>query len=214
MTEDEKHQHQKIKIAVSGAAETEHCGEESLQIARVLGEEIVAQDAILVTGATTGIPLWSARGAKEKGGVVVGLSPAAGEREHVEVYNLPLEYLDLIIYTGFGYSGRNLLLTRSADAVIICCGRIGTINEFTVAFEDKKPVGILEGGWATDDVIRNILKNAHRPNEKVIFDKDPKALVRRIVEMVKKEKVDHYRVYANSDHFYETCTGPDCKRIL
>ena len=55
-----------------------------------------------------------------------------------------MDYHDLIIYTGFDYSGRNLLLVRSADAVIEVCGRIGTLNEFTIAFEDQKPVGVLE----------------------------------------------------------------------
>ena len=68
----------------------------------------------------------------------IGVSPAASEREHSEVFKLPIDYMDLIIYTGFGYSGRDLLLTRTADAVICGCGRIGTIHEFTIAFEDEE----------------------------------------------------------------------------
>ncbi len=71
----------------------------------------------MTTGATTGFPFWSSIGAKEEGGISIGLSPATTEREHLEVYRLPVDYLDVIIYTGFGYSGRNLLLTRSADAI-------------------------------------------------------------------------------------------------
>ena len=59
----------------------------------------------------------------------------------------------MIIYTGFNYSGRNLLLVRSSDAVIFGCGRMGTLNEFTITFEDKKPIGILQGEWETDDFI-------------------------------------------------------------
>ena len=146
----------KIRICVSGAAETGHCGIDAYDIAKELGKEIIRQGGILTTGATTGFPYWSTMGAKEEKGFSIGLSPAASEREHVNVYRLPLEYLDLIIYTGFGYSGRNLLLTRSSDAVIVGCGRIGTINEFTVAYEDGKPIGILEGDWQTDEVIKNI----------------------------------------------------------
>src|SRR3989344_2416309 len=85
------------------------------------------QTKICVSGAAE-------TGVKEAGGFSIGFSPAASEREHVEVYKLPLDYMDLIVYTGFGYPGRDLLLTRSADAVICGCGRIGTIHEFVIAF--------------------------------------------------------------------------------
>lgn len=166
------------------------------------------QGGILVTGATTGLPLWAAMGAKEAGGVSLGLSPAATEREHVEDYGLPLEYLDLIIYTGFGYSGRNLLLTRSSDAIIIGCGRIGTINEFTVAFEDSKPIGILEGEWETDEVIKDIIAKGHRENQFVIYDTDPTKLVARVLELVKKDKAENYRIYKNPDK------GHDGRRVV
>ena len=186
---NEKHQHLKLKICVSGAAETGHCGDGAMEKAQELGRQIVLQGAILVTGATTGFPFWSTMGAKEGGGVSVGLSPASTEREHAEIYGLPLDYLDMIIYTGFGYSGRNLLLTRSSDAVIIGCGRVGTINEFTIAYEDGKPVGILEGSWETDEVIRNILEKGHRGSDNVVFDKDPKTLVVKVIELIKNQKV-------------------------
>ena len=36
-------------------------------------------------------------------------------------------------------------MTRTSDAIFLGCGRIGTIHEFTIAFEDNKPIGILEG---------------------------------------------------------------------
>lgn len=186
---NEKHQHLKLKICVSGAAETGHCGDGAMDKAQELGREIVNQGAILVTGATTGFPFWSAMGAKNVNGISVGLSPASTEKEHVEFYGLPLDYFDMIIYTGFGYSGRNLLLTRSSDAVIIGCGRIGTINEFTIAYEDGKPVGILQGSWETDEVIRNILEKGHRGSDNVVFGSNPKELVAKIIELIKKQKI-------------------------
>ena len=96
-------------------------------------------------------PVCRAKGAKLAGGIVIGLSPAESKAAHIGTYHLPLDYHDLIIYTGFGYSGRNLLLTRSADAVITIYGRIGTLNEFTIAFEDKKPQGVLTGTGGTSD---------------------------------------------------------------
>lgn len=189
-----KHGHNQIKIAVSGAAETGHCGVDALEKAKELGREIVRQGAILVTGATTGFPLWVAMGAKEAGGISVGFSPAASEREHVEVYKLPLDYLDLIVYTGFGYPGRDLLLTRSVDAVICGCGRVGTIHEFTVAFEDDKPIGIYEGPWEMGDQLQDIIKKSHRPFTKVATGDDPKKMVSDILALIKKSKVSEYKI--------------------
>lgn len=184
-----KHPHLKIKICVSGAAETGHCGAGALEIGKEIGKEIARQGAILVTGATTGFPLWASMGAKDEGGISLGISPASNEKEHVEKYKLPLEYMDLIMFTGSGYSGRNLLLTRTSDAIIIGCGRIGTLNEFTVAFEDNKPIGVLEGDWPTDELIKKILDESHRGPGKIVYDKNPKKLVEKVIELVKKEKV-------------------------
>ncbi|MDD3662881.1 MAG: hypothetical protein PHT84_03380 [Candidatus Pacebacteria bacterium] len=183
-----KHNHLKVKIGICGAAETGICGVKAFDLAKDLGKEIVRQGAILVTGATTGFPFWGAIGAKEEGGISIGISPAANEKEHVETYRLPLDYMDLVIYTGFGFPGRDLLFTRSCDAVVIGCGRIGTIHEFTIAFEDGKPIGVLEGDWLTDETIKTILERANRPNDQIIFDKDPKALIKKIIEMVGKNK--------------------------
>jgi len=188
---NEKHGHNQIKICVSGAAETGHCGIGALDLAKELGREIARQGAVLVTGATTGFPFWAAMGAKEAGGISVGISPAASEREHVEVYKLPLDYMDLIIYTGFGYPGRDLLLTRSSDAVVLGCGRIGTIHEFTVAFEDKKPIGIFEGPWEMSAELEEIIAKGHRDNPKIVHDPDPKKVVAGVIALVKKDKLEY-----------------------
>ena len=189
-----KHGHGQIKIGVSGAAETGHCGVDAVEKAKELGRAIARQGAILVTGATTGFPFWVAMGVKEIGGISLGFSPAASEKEHVEVYKLPLDYMDLIIYTGFGYPGRDLLLTRAVDAVICGCGRVGTIHEFTVAFEDNKPIGIFEGPWETDSELEEILAKSHRPYAKITVGGDPKKLVEDVIAMVKKDKIGEYKV--------------------
>lgn len=186
-----KHAHNKIKICISGAAETGHCGVGALDKAKELGKEIARQGAVLVNGATTGFPLWAAMGAKEEGGICVGISPAASEREHVEVYKLPIDYMDLIIYTGFGYPGRDLLLTRAADAVVCGCGRIGTIHEFTVAFEDKKPIGIFEGPWEMGGELNEIMEKGHRENPKIVVSPDPKKLIEDLIVMIKKDKLEY-----------------------
>ena len=182
------HMHLKYKICVSGAAETGHCSPNTLELTKELGRQIIKHNAVLVTGAPTGTPYWAAIGAKEENGFVIGLSPASSEWEHIEKYKLPVDYHDIIIYTGFGYGGRNLLLTRSSDAVIITCGRIGTLNEFTIAFEDDKPVGVLTGTGGIADDIENILQRSHKGMGKVVFDSDPSKLIEKVFELVKKDK--------------------------
>jgi uncharacterized protein (TIGR00725 family) len=177
------------KICVSGAAETGHCMPDALEKAEELGREVVRHNGVLVTGATTGAPFWAAKGAKEEGGMSIGLSPAASEREHIKSYKLPTEYFDVIVYTGFNYSGRNLLLTRAADAVIFVCGRMGTLNEFTIAFEDEKPIGVLEGTGGVADLVRELLPKLHRGTGKVVFDSDPKRLLEKVLELVREEKM-------------------------
>ena len=97
----------KYKICVSGAAETGHCAVDALEKAEAMGREIARSGITLLTGATTGIPYWAAKGAKEEDGYVIGYSPAASEVAHLKTYRLPVDYHDNIVYTGFNYAGRN-----------------------------------------------------------------------------------------------------------
>lgn len=183
----------KIKICVSGAAETGHCSANALNLSLELGREIAKHDCILVTGATTGIPYWAAKGAKEAGGIVFGISPAISEREHLNKYHLPIDYHDVIMYTGAGYAGRNLQLTRCADAVITACGRMGTLNEFTIAFEENKLIGVLEGTGGMADMIRGIIEKSFRGPGKVIFNQNPKDLIEDVLTFIREEKtLDNY----------------------
>lgn len=180
----------RYKIAVSGASQIGHCAKEVIKLAKEVGREIARQNCILISGATTGVPHFSAQGCKEVGGISIGFSPAASKVSHTKVYRLPLDYYDVIVYTGFDYSGRNLLMTRAADGVIIICGRMGTLNEFTIAFEDRKPIGVLEGSGGTADLIKYLTRRPHRRAEKIIYEKDPKILVKKLVELIKKRKND------------------------
>jgi uncharacterized protein (TIGR00725 family) len=184
------------KVCVSGAAETSFCGPDAMGKAKELGREIARQGAAILTGATTGFPLWSAIGAKEENGTSIGFSPAASPREHIKVFRLPVDYMDMIVYTGFGYSGRDLILTRSSDAVLFGCGRIGTIHEFTVAFEDGKPLGILRGEWEMDETLELIIERSHRMHDHVIVSDDPKELVEKVINLVKKNKENQAMTYS------------------
>lgn len=178
----------KYKIAVSGAAELTCCCPNIKDLAEEVGREIVRQGCVLLTGATTGVPFYAAKGAKEEGGMHIGFSPAGSRREHLNRYKLPTEYTDLIVYTGFDYVGRNLVLTKSADGVIIVCGRTGTLNEFTVAFETKTPVGVLKNTGGTADLIDEVLARGYRPKTKVVSDMNPKILVEKLIKLITKEQ--------------------------
>lgn len=200
-----------VKIGVSGSADTTHSGLDAYEKAKEIGREIALQGAIINTGATTGFPMYAAMGAKDQCGFSIGFSPASTELEHTQVYKLPLDYMDVVLYTGFGYAGRDLLFVRSSDAMVIGPGRIGTLNEFSVSFEDQRPIGVLEGSWKTDEFLRDILSAAHRPNDFIVFDSDPKALIERLIEMVMKIKEKNL---AFNNHDGWSATGKGAEMIL
>ncbi len=175
----------KYKICVSGSA-ANNCAPGAFKKAYETGYQIAKQDCVLLTGATIGIPEHATRGAKKGKGLSIGFSPASTKREHLNTYKLPITNMDLIVYTGSDYSGRNLILTRSADAVIEICGRIGTLNEFTIAFEDQKPIGILTGTGGITDEIDHILKVSKRGRRGIVFDDDPARLVKKLIALLKE----------------------------
>lgn len=179
---------EKHKIAVSGASKLNQKAFKIKELCREVGREIARQGCVLVTGATTGCPHYSSEGLDEIGGISIGFSPAASEIAHVKSYRLPLETYDVMVYTGFNYSGRNLLMTRAADGVVIIAGRMGTLNEFTISYEDGKPIGVLEGTGGTADIIKNLLSKPHRKGAPVIYDRDPKRLVQRLIKLIKEHK--------------------------
>jgi uncharacterized protein (TIGR00725 family) len=201
-----------IKIGVSGTADTTFFGLDVIEKGKEIGREIAKHGAIITTGATTGFPLYASMGAKDECGFSIGFSPASTEREHIEVYKLPPDFMDVIVYSGFGYSGRDLIFVRSTDAMIIGPGRIGTLNEFAVAFEDHRPIGVLEGSWHTDEILKEILEAAHKDNSKIVFDSDPKALVEQLIELVMQGKKGPDQVYKNPDEF--SAAGKNAEMIL
>lgn len=178
------------KIAVSGSA-IDNCAPGAFKKAYEVGRQIAKHNCVLLTGATIGVPQWATRGAKAAGGVSIGLSPAVSKQAHVRTYKLPTKYMDLIIYTGFDYSGRNMLMTKASDGVIMVCGRIGTLNEFTTAFEDKRVIGVLTNTGGEEQEVENILKIAQRGRKRIVFDSDPKSLVEKVIKAIKENERHH-----------------------
>jgi uncharacterized protein (TIGR00725 family) len=174
------------KICISGAAGG-NASEEGELLAYQIGKEIAARGGIIITGATTGVPLAAAKGAKSIHGQVVGFSPASSYKEHVNKYHLPIQHHDMLFFTGQDYAGRDVLLVDLADAMIEISGRIGTLHEFTHAFERDKIIGVLLHSGGTIDEIPEILHRAHRGNRKVVLSDDPKKLVQLVFDALEEE---------------------------
>lgn len=179
----------RYKICISGGAGGENA-KKAYPLVRIVAREIAHRGHVLITGATNGVPYEAAKACKKAGGSNIGFSPAGTEQEHKLKYRLPMspKIFDHIIYTEFGYSGRNLMMIRSADATIVIDGRIGTLNEFTSAFEEYEIVGVLEGSGGVADEIRRLVELAGKGRRKTIFEKDPVKLVDQIIEAIKKDQ--------------------------
>src|SRR5690242_1163782 len=166
----------KYQICVSGA----HVGttvDHSHILAYALGAAIAKAGHTLTTGATTGLPEYAARGAKDHGGLSIGFSPATSYREHVKSYDLPVKEFDYINFTGMDYVGRDLYLVHSSDAVITVGGGMGSLHEFATAVENHKFCAVLLGSGGTADFVPTILENLAYPQDaRIIYDTDPERL--------------------------------------
>ena len=176
------------QICVSGAAKG-HSLKEGRELAWAAGAAIAKEGHTLLTGATTGLPNFSAEGYKASGGKIsLGLSPASSKIEHVHKYRLPIKSYDSILYTGLHYVGRDTLLINSSDAVISIGGRLGTLHEFTIAMETDTPIGFLQGAGGISTQIMDILHAAgENRNENVVFSDDPDDLIRQITELLNRQ---------------------------
>lgn len=171
-----------VRIGVMGSAG----GEVSSDVAetcRQLGEAIAASGCCLLTGACPGLPHEVVLAAKAAGGHVVGISPAFMLREHVERYGSPFREYDVLIFTGLGLMGRELVNIHSSDIVIVVSGRSGTLGEFAIAYEGGKLIGVLTGtgGITTELPALEAVLNKQTGAE-VFYDSQPEALVARLLE--------------------------------
>lgn len=194
--------HLRFTFCVSGAAGGGTV-EDSSHLAEELGEEIARHGHILSTGATVGLPLHAAIGAKREGGTSIGFSPAASLREHLRKYRLPFEPFDFINFTGLEYVGRDLYLVQSSDAVITVGGRFGSLHEFTSALESRKPCGVLLGSGGTADMIPKLIEVLDPGmRDLVVYDTDPKKLVGKLEEILQKDYEDIRKQFSKSNQFW------------
>lgn len=116
-------------IAVIGSAS---CNEEIAALAREVGREIARHGAVLVCGGGGGVMEAACRGAKEEGGLTVGILPGTDRRQANPFVDVPL-------VTGLG-EARNALVVRTADTVIALSGGYGTLSEIGLALKMGQPV--------------------------------------------------------------------------
>ena len=176
-------------IGVMGSAREGSSDDEEAQrlksLAERLGEVLAEHNCVLVTGATTGFPDIVSRAARARGGLTLGVSPAVSRREHISEYSLPDDAADVIIYTGFGLKGRNVINVRTADIVIIFGGGIGTLNEFTIAYDEGKVIGVLEGTGGVADRVKELASlSGKRDASEIIFESSPEGLIDKCLRIL------------------------------
>jgi uncharacterized protein (TIGR00725 family) len=172
-----------IRIGVMGSADP--VVEPELQRAcQSLGRAIAEQGCCLLTGACTGLPHQTVLGAWSSGGHVIGISGAATLQEHVAKFESPYREYDVMIFTGLGLMGRELINIYSSDIVIVIGGRSGTLGEFAIAYEQGKLIGVLTGTGGITSSLPDLQKGlaGKKTGAEVIYDDDPVQLTRRLLD--------------------------------
>ncbi len=151
----------KLIVGVMGGGENASPGD--CRSAYRLGKLIAGEGWVLLNGGRpAGIMEWSARGAKENGGLTVGILP--GENSDRASGNI-----DIVIATGMG-AGRNYINVLSSDMVVAFPGKAGTVSEIALALKSRKRVILLN--FATGSLFdcyrdEGLLQTARTPEEAI-----------------------------------------------
>lgn len=171
-----------IRIGVMGSA-AEDVTPAVAEICHRLGRAIARHECCLLTGACPGAPHEVVVAARGAGGHIVGISPAPSLRDHVDVYKSPYREYDVLIFTGLGLMGRELINIYSSDIVIVVSGRSGTLGEFAIAYEQGKLIGVLTGTGGITEALPALEKSLNKKTgSEVLYEADPDVLVRRLLE--------------------------------
>lgn len=133
---------QKVTVSVIGSHEATP---KTARLARAVGRMVAEEGCILVCGGLMGLMRESCRGAKEAGGMTIGILPGKSKHE-------ANEFVDIALPTTIGFS-RNVIVAASADVVIALPGSYGTENEICFACLYGRPV-INLGGWKVPGLIQ------------------------------------------------------------
>ena len=164
----------KIQILVIGHNESGSTPEVE-KIAYETGLEIAKSGAVLITGGLGGVMRAACHGAKDGGGLTVGIIPQNDP-------SFANEYCDIVIPTGIGLA-RDFLNALAGDGVIIVGGGSGTLSETCAAYMHKKPITAIKnsGGSAAKFADQYL---DHRKNVKIVGVNSPKEAVKYILEKI------------------------------
>lgn len=123
-------------VAVIGGST---CTADEARVAEAVGRGLASRGAALVCGGLGGVMEAACRGAKSGNGLTVGILPGDDRRA-------ANPYVDIPIVTGIGYA-RNIIVAKSAQAVIAIDGSYGTLSEIAHALQRGTPV-IGLGTWS------------------------------------------------------------------
>ena len=116
-------------IAVIGGHQ---CSPEELKLAEEVGRELARRGITLICGGLDGVMEAACRGAISEGGVTVGILPGDDRCSANPYVSIP-------VVTGLGYA-RNVIVVKSAQAVIAIDGGYGTLSEIAHALQNCVPV--------------------------------------------------------------------------
>jgi len=134
----------RVLVAVIGSSS---CSAEVAGWAETVGRLLAERGAVLLCGGLGGVMEAAARGAKQRGGLTVGILPGADPGE-------ANPYIDVPLATGMGEM-RNALIVRAAQAAIAIGGGWGTLSEIAMAQRIKTPVvGLHDAFPAAIDIPR------------------------------------------------------------
>jgi uncharacterized protein (TIGR00725 family) len=178
----------RMSVGVMGSAGGK-LEDKARQLVRQLGRAIARRGYILITGACPGLPHEAVKGAKEEGGIVVGVSPALNLEEHVSKYHSPTRGYNAIIYTGSGLMGREIENIRSCDVVIFAGGRSGTLGEFAIAYDEAKVIGVLEDTGGITEHLKEIIGIMKKKTGAIVcYDTNPEHLLDKL-ERIYKDRI-------------------------
>ncbi|HKX80818.1 MAG TPA: TIGR00725 family protein, partial [Nitrososphaera sp.] len=109
----------KMQIAVIGY--NNECTDIASKLAYDVGRSVAAAGAVLVCGGLGGVMESACRGAKENGGMTLGIIPQ-------EEFSYANRYCDIVVCTGIGFA-RDFIVGSSADGIIAIGGGVGTLIE-------------------------------------------------------------------------------------
>ena len=182
----------KFKIGVFGSAVTESSGTLA-HCAQVIGEKIAQDKNIIITGACEGLPMEAVKKAKSLGGFSIGYTAVTKKSDHEKLMGTSLSFYDALELIPENYKHkndinicrkyRNVSSVSDCDICIFISGRWGTLNEFAIAHDMGKIIGVLTGQGKFSSQVKVLLDFFGKStNAQIVFNDNPTKLYELVIE--------------------------------